>query len=100
MMSLTGSSCSELACGHQVGIARMSWPDFACASAAMVTRFLLPWLGDVVDRNLDLLLGGPFVDEIGRGLVGAGHPVVPEADRELAGGVSAADIGRGDQRRG
>src|ERR1700761_3024498 len=44
MMSLTGSSRSDCACDHQVGIAMMSWPDLAAASAAMVTRFLLPWL--------------------------------------------------------
>ena len=33
-----------LACvgGSQVGNAKMSWPDRACASAAMVSRFLLP----------------------------------------------------------
>src|SRR5215469_2292462 len=44
IISLTGSSSSELAWTHHVGIARTSWPDFACASAAIVTRFLLPWL--------------------------------------------------------
>ena len=63
-------------------------------------QVLVALAGDVVDRNLDLLLGGPFIDEIGGGLVGAGNPVIPEAHRELAGGVGAADIGRGDQRRG
>ena len=52
---------------------------------------------DVVDRDLDLLLLGPFIDQIGGGLVGAGHPVVPETDREFAGGVGAAHIGRGDR---
>ena len=42
MMSLTGSRFSAWSCGHQVGMARMSWPDLACASAAMVSRFLKP----------------------------------------------------------
>ena len=28
--------------GSQLGKAKMSWPDRACASAAMVSRFLLP----------------------------------------------------------
>ncbi|MEY9578322.1 hypothetical protein ABIE88_005898 [Bradyrhizobium diazoefficiens] len=61
---------------------------------------LLVVAGDVVDRDLDLLLRGPFIDESRGGVVGAGHPMVPEADRELAGGISASDIGRRDQRRG
>ncbi|MEY9291245.1 hypothetical protein ABH979_004319 [Bradyrhizobium ottawaense] len=61
---------------------------------------LLVVAGDVVDGDFDLLLRGPFIDEIGGGLVGARHPMVPEADREFAGGVSAPDIGRCDQRRG
>ena len=55
---------------------------------------------DVVDRDLDLLLLGPLIDQIGRGLVGAGNPVIPETDRKLAGGVGAAHIGRGDQGGG
>ena len=40
--SSTGSRCSELPCGCQLGKARMSWPDLACCSAAMVRRFLWP----------------------------------------------------------
>ena len=55
---------------------------------------------DVVDRNFDLLLGGPLVDQIGTGLVGSGYPVIPEAHRELAGRVSASNVRRRDQRRG
>src|ERR1700733_4162321 len=31
--SFIGSSRSACPCGHQVGIAKISWPDFACASA-------------------------------------------------------------------
>ncbi len=54
---------------------------------------------DVVDRNLDLFFRSPLIDQVGGGLVGAGNPVIPETHRELAGGVSAANIGRGDQRR-
>ena len=42
MMSSTGSRFLAWSCGHQVGMARMSWPDLACASAAMVSRFLEP----------------------------------------------------------
>ena len=55
---------------------------------------------DVVDRDLDLFLRRPFLDERGAGVVGARHPVIPEADRELAGGVSTADIWRGDEGGG
>ena len=36
---------------------------------------------DVIDLNLDLFLLSPFVDEIGRSLVGTGYPVVPETYR-------------------
>ena len=42
--SFIGSSSSVWACGHQVGIARMSWPDLAWASAAIVISFLRPLL--------------------------------------------------------
>src|SRR5260221_12571167 len=55
---------------------------------------------DVVDRNLDLLLGGPLIDQIGGGLVGSGHPVIPKTDGKLAGGMSAANIGCGYQGSG
>ena len=41
--------------------------------------------GDEVDRDFDLFLLRPFLDERFRRLVRAGHPVIPEADRELAG---------------
>jgi hypothetical protein len=40
--------------------------------------------GDEVDRDLDLLLVRPFAAELGQGVVGARHPMVPEADGELA----------------
>ena len=52
---------------------------------------------DVVDLNLDLLLGGPFVDQISRSLVRPGDPVVPETDRKFAGGMGAANIRRGNE---
>jgi hypothetical protein len=55
---------------------------------------------DVVDRDLDLFLRRPFFDDRSAGFVGAGHPVIPEADRELAGGVSTADIRCGDEGGG
>ena len=55
---------------------------------------------DVVDLHLDLLLGRPLLNERFGGLVGAGHPVVPEADRELAGGVRGAHERRRDRRCG
>jgi hypothetical protein len=58
----------------------------------IVTRFRLRFCGnrqqvlvalarDVVDRDLDLFLLGPLIDQIGRGLVGAGHPMIPETNR-------------------
>ena len=42
MRSLTGSRESACCWGHQVGKAKISWPAFACPSAAMVRRFLFP----------------------------------------------------------
>src|SRR5258708_3555473 len=42
--SFIGSSSSACACGHQVAIARISCPDFAWASAAIVISFFLPLL--------------------------------------------------------
>src|SRR5258707_534767 len=51
IMSFTGSICSACACGHQLGIARMSWPDLAWASAAMVSRFLLPIAAEAQARS-------------------------------------------------
>ena len=63
-------------------------------------QVLVALAGDVVDRNLDLLLGGPLIDELLRGLVGVGYPVIPEPDRELAGGSGGSDEWRADQRGG
>jgi hypothetical protein len=70
--------------GRQPGrdSARMSWPDFAWASAAIGEQVLVALRGDVVDLDLDLLLGRPLLDQVGRGLVGVRNPVVPEADRQ------------------
>jgi hypothetical protein len=48
---------------------------------------------DVVDRDFDLLLVGPFLDQRLAGLVGAGNPVVPQTEREFAGGIGAANKG-------
>src|SRR5262249_42918281 len=42
MMSSTGSSRLAWSAGCQLGKAKMSWPDRACASAAMLSRFLFP----------------------------------------------------------
>ena len=42
MMSSTGSSILAWSAGNQVDKARMSWPDLACASAAVVSNSLLP----------------------------------------------------------
>ena len=42
MMSSTGSRLRACSLGSQVDMAMMSWPDLACASAAMVSRSLLP----------------------------------------------------------
>ncbi len=56
--------------------------------------------GDVVDLHFAIVLGAPFVAERGERLVGAGHPMVPYAERQRAGGVGASDIRRGDSGGG
>ena len=63
-------------------------------------QVLVALRGDVVDRDLDLVLLAPFLAQRLRGIVGAGHPMVPEADRQLAGGVGAAHIRHRDRRGG
>ena len=61
---------------------------------------LLALRGDVVDLDVDLLLGRPLFDEsLGRG-IGARHPMVPQADRQLAGGVCGAHERSSDDGRG
>ena len=44
-ISFTGSMISARECGNHVHIAMMSCPDFAWASACVVSSSLLPWLG-------------------------------------------------------
>jgi hypothetical protein len=51
--------------------------------------------GDVVDLHLDLVLRPPFLAQRRRCIVGARHPVVPEAHVELAAGLRMADMGHG-----
>ena len=51
---------------------------------------------DVVDVDFDFVFLAPLVADLVEGLVGAGHPMVPAAERQLAGGVCASDIGRGN----
>jgi hypothetical protein len=48
--------------------------------------------GDKVSGDLDLVLLGPGVDLFLHDVVGAGHPVVPKADIQLAGGAGSADM--------
>ncbi len=55
--------------------------------------------GDEVDVDLDLLLGRPLVDQsLGR-IVGLGHPMVPQRQRELASRVGAAHERRDNEGR-
>ena len=61
--------------------------------------------GDVVDRHLNLVGLAPLVAQLGQRVVGAGHPMVPDAQRELAGGIGVTNIrsgygGGGRERRG
>src|SRR6266508_988238 len=64
-------------------------------------QVLVALRGDVVDRDLDLVLRPPFLAKRLRRVVGAGHPVVPEAHRQPAAGLRMADMGhRNDGGRG
>ena len=54
--------------------------------------------GDVVDLHLAIVLGAPLVAELGQRVIGAGHPMVPNAERQRAGGVTVFDIRRGNGR--
>ena len=72
----------------------MSWPVPACASAAAVNLSFSPCLGDVVDVNLDVILRAPLVADFGEGVVGAGDPMVPAAERQFPGRVTVLDVGR------
>ena len=47
-------------------------------------QVLLALRRDVVDLELDLLLGRPLLAHLREHVVGAGHPVIPETDFELA----------------
>ena len=53
--------------------------------------------GDEVDRNVDLLLLRPLLDQGLGGVVGVGDPVIPQADGQLARGMGAADERSGDE---
>jgi hypothetical protein len=53
--------------------------------------------GDEVDRDLDLLLLRPLLDQRLGGVVGVGDPVIPKADRQLARGIGAADERSGEK---
>ena len=55
---------------------------------------------DVIDRDVDLLLGRPFLDQCFAGLVGARNPMVPQAERELACSIGTADERRCHHRGG
>ena len=58
----------------------------------------IPLAGDIVDRDVDLFLLGPLVDQGLGGVVGAGHPMIPQADGQLAGSAGRAHE-RGCQTR-
>src|SRR5262249_9019510 len=53
---------------------------------------LVALAGDVVDLEIDILLFRPVLADLGEHVVRARDPVIPEADRERAGGVRGADV--------
>ena len=50
--------------------------------------------GDEVDLDVDLFLVGPLMAQLFERHIGAGHPVIPEADAQLPGGIGPAHKGR------
>ena len=61
---------------------------------------LVALAGDVVDLDVDLLLLAPVLAELGQRVVRPRDPVVPEAERERAGGMRGADVRKADRRGG
>src|SRR5262249_57759963 len=49
---------------------------------------LVALTGDVVDLDVDLLAIGPFLDDGGLHIIGAGHPMVPHPDAQAPGSMS------------
>src|SRR5262249_58156193 len=90
MMSSTGSRRLTWSAGCQLVINVMTRSRLRLGGDGQQVLVALP--GDVIDRDLDLLLGRPFLAQRARGLVGARHPMVPEADREPAGSVGAVHM--------
>ena len=66
-------------------------PGFGLRFGCLGQIELVGLRGDVVDRNVDLLLRGPFLAQLGQGVVGAGNPMIPKAHGEPAGGEGAVD---------
>jgi hypothetical protein len=59
---------------------------------------------DIVDAHLDMVLLAPIVDDLRQRIVGAGHPMVPEAHGEATCGIGRTHIrgrdgGSGRKRR-
>jgi hypothetical protein len=53
--------------------------------------------GDEVDRNVDLVLGSPLVDQALQHRIGRRNPVIPNTHRQLAGSGGCLDM---HQRQG
>ena len=79
---------------------RMSWPDLACASAAIVSRSLSPFevMKSIVMSTFSLAAHSR--QSCSSGSFAVRHPVVPEAAGELAGRIGAANEGRRQRGRG
>ena len=75
----------------------MSWPDLACAFGGGRQQQLVALRGDEVDLDLDLFLLAPLLDQLFGRAVGVRHPVIPEADRQLARRIGAAHERCGDR---
>src|SRR5258708_27149183 len=91
-MSSTGSRLSALSC---LPIRHLH--DVVPRSRLLLGRdrqeILVTLRGDVVDADVDPLLGRPFIAQLGQRIISAWDPMVPETDAQLAGGVGAAHVG-------
>jgi hypothetical protein len=58
---------------------------------------LLALRGDEIDPHLDIVFCSPFIAERRKCLVGAGHPMIPNAKRQASGRVAVFDVWRGER---
>ena len=57
---------------------------------------LLALRGDEIDPHLNIVFCSPLIAERRKRLVGAGYPMIPNAERETSCGIAVLDVWRGN----